>query len=380
MVSATWVGNSYGEKLMGWHHNDLTAAAGAPLPAVNQSMSAYAFEHQGTQHVIYLGQDLHVEELWWDNNGWHHNDLTAAAGAPLPAVDQSMSAYAFEDQRTQHVIYLGQDLHVEELWWDNNGWHHNDLTAAAGAPLPAVNQSMSAYAFEDQGTQHVIYLGQDLHVEELWWDNNGWHHNDLTAAAGAPLPSVDESISAYAFEDQGTQHVIYVGQDSHINELWWDNNGWHHNDLTAATGAPLPGNGQSRSAYAFEDQGTQHVVYVGQDFHINELWWDNNGWHHNDLTAAASAPLPGVNQSMSAYAFEDQGTQHVIYNGQDPDIHELWWDNNGWHHNDLTAAAGAPLSGVNQSMSAYAFEDQGTQHVIYNGQDPDIHELWWAPD
>ena len=106
------------------------------------------------------------------------------------------------------------------------------------------------------------------------------------------------------------------------------------------------------------------------------------GWHHNDLTAAASAPLPGVNQSMSAYAFERQRTQHVIYDGQDPDIHELWWDNNGWHHNDLTAAASAPLPSVDESISAYAFEDQGTQHVIYIGfaQDFHIHELWWAPD
>ena len=66
-------------------------------------------------------------------------------------------------------------------------------------------------------------------------------------------------------------------------------------------------------------------MYVGQDLHIHELWWDNNGWHHNDLTAAAGAPLPAVNQSMSGYAFEAQRTQHVIYVGQDPDIHELWW-------------------------------------------------------
>ena len=101
--------------------------------------------------------------------GWHHNDLTAAAGAPLPAVNQSMSSYAFEAQRTQHVIYDGQDPDIHELWWDNNGWHHNDLTAAAGAPLPAVNQSMSGYAFEAQGTQHVIYVGQNLHIHELWW-------------------------------------------------------------------------------------------------------------------------------------------------------------------------------------------------------------------
>jgi hypothetical protein len=179
------------------------------------------------------------------------------------------------------------------------GWHHNDLTVAAGAPLPSVDEGISAYAFEGQGTQDVIYLGRDVHIRELWWDNNGWHHNDLTVAAGAPLPS--ENISAYAFEDQGTQHVIYFGQDFHIQELWWDNTGWHHNDLTVAAGAPLPGVNQAMSAYAFEDQGTQHVIYVGQDLHINELWWDNTGCHHNDLTVAAAAPLPGVNQGMSAY-------------------------------------------------------------------------------
>ena len=47
------------------------------------------------------------------------------------------------------------------------GWNQDDLTAAASASLPGVNRSMSAYAFEDQGSQHVIYLGQDIHVEEL---------------------------------------------------------------------------------------------------------------------------------------------------------------------------------------------------------------------
>src|SRR5262249_51208927 len=173
--------------------------------------------------------------------------LTAATSAPLPGNGQSRSDYAFEHQGTQHVVYVGQnDFHINELWWDNNGWHHNDLTAATSAPLGA-NQSMSAYSFGHQCSKHVVYVGNDLHINELWWDNNGWHHNDLTAATSAPLPSVDESISAFAFEHQGTQHVIYVGQDSHIRELWWDNNGWHHNDLTAATSAPLPGNGQSRS-------------------------------------------------------------------------------------------------------------------------------------
>ena len=93
---------------MGWHYNDLTANTGAP-PASGPPMG-YIFDAQGTQHVIYQGlivdqgSDGRIHELWWDSNGWHHNDLTAAAGAPLAF--ESSSAYVFESQETQHVVYL----------------------------------------------------------------------------------------------------------------------------------------------------------------------------------------------------------------------------------------------------------------------------------
>ena len=64
----------------------------------------------------------------------------------------------------------------------------------------------------------------------------GWLVSNLTAITGAG--PVDGSVSGYAFEAQGTRHVMYVGTDFHINEMWWNPAGWHHNDLTTATGAP----------------------------------------------------------------------------------------------------------------------------------------------
>ena len=151
-------------------------------------------------------------------------------------------------------------------------WHLNDLTAAAGAP-PGQEGPVAGYVFVAQGTQHVVYLG-DRHAHELWWDPNGWHHNDLTTAAGARAPSGDEP-TGYAFEAEGTQHVVYPGADTHIHELWWDANGWHHNDLTAATGAPQVDGlvGNTLLGYPFENQGTQHIVYMGPDNHVYELWW-----------------------------------------------------------------------------------------------------------
>lgn len=46
----------------------------------------------------------------------------------------------------------------------------------------------------------------------------GWHRHDLTAAAGTR--PAQGPIAAYVFDAQATQHVVYVGLDSHVYELW----------------------------------------------------------------------------------------------------------------------------------------------------------------
>ena len=355
---------------LGWHHNDLTnASPGAPAAVSNPG--AYMFNAQGTQHVVYRSGDNHIRELWWNSDGWHHNDLTVAAANPPAAVGDPIG-YLFDAQGTQHVIYRGADNHIHELWWDNTGWHHNDLTNAGGG-APAAASDPAGYMFDAQGTQHVIYRGTDNHIHELWWDSSGWHHNDLTnASPGAPAAA--SSPGAYMFNAQGTQHVIYRGADNHIHELWWNSDGWHHNDLTVAA-ANAPAAAGDPIGYLFDAQGTQHVIYRGTGNHIHELWWDSSGWHHNDLTNA-SPGAPAAVSNPGAYMFNAQGTQHVIYRGADNHIHELWWDNTGWHHNDLTnAGGGAPAAA--SDPAGYMFDAQGTQHVIYRGTDDHIHELWW---
>jgi hypothetical protein len=243
---------------------------------------AYAFNSQGTQHVIYQDGNFnrsHIHELWSDHTGWHTDDLTAATGAPPPA-GGSLAAYAFEAHGTQHVFY--QDAtHIHELWSDQTGWHTDDLTAATGAPPPN-GGSLAAYVSEAQGTQHVIYTagnGADDHIHELWWDHTGRHTDDLTGATGAPVAT--GPFVAYAFGARGTQHVIYINdRNQHVYDLWRDGNGAHFDDLTAATGAapvvsggtPPPGD-LGPTGYAFEAQGTQHVFYVSYpDNHIHELW------------------------------------------------------------------------------------------------------------
>jgi hypothetical protein len=138
------------------------------------------------------------------------------------------------------VVYRGQNGHVYELWWNfDEGWHYNDLTTAAGAPLAGLDGAGGGdpigYVFDADGTQHVHYVGDDKHIDELWWDGN-WHHNDLTAASGGP--SAYGHLTGYVFAAQSTRHVVYQSTDGPIQELWWDHGGWHHSDISAATSAP----------------------------------------------------------------------------------------------------------------------------------------------
>jgi hypothetical protein len=339
---------------------------------VLSSLAGFVFETQRTQHVIYYSApDNHVRELWWDANGRHSSDLTAVTGAPA-ASGGTLAGFVFNSQSSEHVLSVGVDRHVYEMYWDKT-WHLTDLTAATGAPA-AAGVALAAYVSETQGTEHVLYLGYDRNLYEMWWDDV-WHVTDLTTATGAPPASAD-ALAGYMFEAQGTEHVIYPGPGGHLFEMWWTQQGWHYSDLTAATGSASYGGG-TLVGYVFSSQGTQHVIYKGVAGHIHELWSDGNRWHANDLTAATGAPN-AAGGTIAAYVFESQGTQHVIYAGVDRDLYELWWDQN-WHVGDLTAATRAPAV-AGATLAGYASEADGTQHVVYGSSaDAHIHELWWGP-
>jgi Fungal fucose-specific lectin len=302
---------------------------------------------------------------------WRTADLTAATGATgtPAAVLGGLAAYVFTAEGTQHVVFDDVAGHVQELWSDHRGWHTNDLTATTGAPASS-GGTIAGYALEGRDTQHVIYNAVDGHIHELWCNQSGWHTNDLTATTGAPAASGRTALAAFVFKSENTQHVIYDDGAGHIHELWCDRNGWHTSDLTAAAGAPASA-GDTLAGYAFETQSTQHVVYNGVDRHIYELWYDHKGWHTSDLTAATGAPSAS---GLSAYVFEAQGTEHVIASGVDRHLYQLSWLNS-WHLDDLTAVTGAPPAGADIPVG-YAVEAQGTQHVFYvSAVDAHVQEL-----
>jgi len=324
----------------GWHWVDLSfVAKGAPangVPDAASDLSGYAIDAQGTQHIFYRSGDNRLNELWWNSQeGWHWVDLSyVAQGAPngVPNAAGNPFGYMFNAFGTQHVVYRGTNNRLNELYWDNQGWHWVDLSfVAQGAPngVPDAASDLSGYTIDAQGTQHIFYRSGNNRLNELYWDNQGWHWVDLSyVAQGAPngVPNAAGSPFGYMFNAFGTQHVVYRGTNNRLNELYWDKQGWHWVDLSyVAQGAPngVPDAASDLSGCAIDAQGTQHIFYRSGNNRLNELYWDNQGWHWVDLSFIGGAPDAAGNPF--GYVFNAQGTLHVVYRGTNNRLNELWW-------------------------------------------------------
>jgi argininosuccinate synthase len=236
--------------------------------------------------------------------------------------------------------------------------------------------------------QHInffAWVGQHTHVHELVYDG-AWHHHDLTQISGAPaVVDLVGRPSGYVTSCNNQQHVNFVGDNFHVYELYHAGGGWHHNDLTQLTGAPPAGErvkveaGSWVSALAGYETTTchnqQHVIFVGTDRHVHELVYDG-AWHHNDLTQLSGAPK-AFGDSLVGYETAYDHHQHVIFLGFEGHVHELVYDG-AWHHNDLTNLAGAPpfmSSMTRNSLDGYVTSYNNHKHVNFLGDDHHVHEL-----
>jgi uncharacterized protein with PIN domain len=360
---------------MAWQHNSIGQKAAAPLAASDPA--CFAWGKDRTQHIVYHGTDDQVHELWYRHGtDWKHGGaLSQVTGAP-PIVGKPFG-YAWEGDGTQHVVYRSTDNQIHELWQrQGKQWEYgNAISQMLNAP-PAVGNPVG-YAWEHDGTQHIIYRAADNQIHELWQrQGKKWEHGGaISQFTGATLAAGDPV--GYAWEEDDTQHLVYRGIDNQIHELWQRRGKkWEHGGaLSQITGAP-PAAGDP-TCYAWGKDGTQHIVYRGAEGHIHEIWFrKGTGWKYgNALSQMAGAP-PTAGEP-SGYAWEGDGTQHVVYRGQDNHIHELWFrQGKGWQYGQvLTQMTGAALAAGDPF--GFAWEEDHTQHVVYRAVDNQIHELWF---
>jgi hypothetical protein len=306
----------YGQNLNSgqrWH-TDLTQTAANDGIITAASESALVGYSDTTQHVIFIGSDGDLHEFWSTGNPvtWKDTDLTKTVnGISDPASGCPLVGYIW--QGMQHIIYIGSDNHIDELY--NTGqWTFDDLTGSSN-PSAASGSGLVGYVWQVDNTQHVIYIDSNNHIQELWSTGQPgpWKSTDLIDKTGAPEAGSQRALAGYAVGTQ--EHVIYIDTNTHVHELLYDspNQLWSNNDLTNAANANSPASGSTLVGYS---DTTQHVIFLGSNGHIQELWNPSGStfWQQHDLTTAATDSIVAEPETdLIGYIWLANGTQHVIY-------------------------------------------------------------------
>ena len=353
-------------------------------PAPGSALTGY-WGSDSSQHVNFVGTDGHVRELYiHPGANWVNNDLTAfSGGGVLPKAGTALTGYWGSDN-SQHVNFIGSDGHVRELYiHPGANWVNNDLTLLSGSGvLPAAGSALTAYWGSDS-SQHVLYIGTDGHVHELYiHPGANWVNNDLTAlSGGGTVPARGSALHGYWGSDS-SQHVNFVGTDGHVHELYiHPGANWVNNDLTAlAGGGVLPLEATALTGYWGSDN-SQHVNFVGTDGHVHELYiHPSANWVNNDLTAlSGGGVLPLAGTALTGYWGSDS-SQHVNFVGTDRHVHELYiHPGSSWVNNDLTAFSGNGVAPTGGSVLHAYWGSDSSQHVNFVGTDGHVHELYIHP-
>lgn len=355
--------------------------APAPLAAAGSPLHGY-FGTDTSQHVNYVANDGHVHELYANpGSQWYENDLTADTGGVAPAPGTVLTGYWGLDN-SQHVNFIGNDGHVHELYLATGGpWDDNDLTLNANASLPRGDSPLDGY-WQQDNSQHVNFISADGHVHELYIapGRSAWEDNDITAASGCPVTATSGSALEAFYGTDTSQHIHFIGTDGHVWELYANpGEGWRSNDLTSASGGPLPVSGSPLAGYWQADSG-QHVDFIDANGHVQELYLATGAaWVCNDITAAAGAAVAATPGSALSGYFGLDTSQHLQYIGTDGHVHELYANAGaGWASNDLTAASNGILPVAGSPLDGYWQEDN-SQHVNFIGIDGHVHELYLDP-
>jgi hypothetical protein len=335
--------------------------------------SGIVFPALGVTNIVYRSTNGQLHELRQNGVDFSTRNLTQLANNAIRAIDEPTS-YIDTMGGFEIALYRGEDSHVHSLYWSNGVVRRDALSGTAGAP-PAASTPVGFV--QRDGTNVVIYRSEDGHLRDLWWiGTNTPSTEDLTALSSAPEATATGDPSPYINTNTGENIVAYCGTDGYIHTLYWTTGAVGHDNLSDIAGSPRAAG--DPVAYYTSHNDAHQITYRSHDGRLHELWWNgNNSVNHWVLTTEAIGAPPAASDP-AAYYSAGTNTKHVIYRGEDGHLNEIWWVPGGGipAHVDLTLRAFAPLA--TGKPAAFTVEGANSQHVVYRGTDGHIHEIRWT--
>ncbi len=322
---------------------------------------------------------------------------------------------------TQQIVYCGQDGHLYELWFDIASDNTFSVSPKGRVQLTASGlddytwliypSDVGSIVSDDETPAQAIYTAPDTaggskSVMVAVYDTGQMGIRNTTVTLGAATPPgvwkwrdltqlATEGTQTNTpltvgrpsrFLSQGAAQVVYRGQDGHIYQLSLANGTWTWGDLTAQANSSVLAAGDP-IGYGWDNDpngASQHVVYLGQDGQIHELMFplNNGSWSDTNVTAnLAAAQQPAGQPATTVWNNDPKGpTQHIFFRGKDNHIHEFYsfYGGGPWQTADLTLATGdhaIPAS----DLSAFVWDTdpQNTTalHIGYRDSSNSIHDL-----
>jgi hypothetical protein len=350
-----------------------TLVAQAQLPASGSALTGFGYGVG--EHEFYLGTNGNVYQMYlsYDTNSWVNQNLSALSGFGVAVSGSALTSFVSGSGSSaqEHVVVLNAAQNVYQLVTDSGGsWTFQDLTAAASAHPAASGTALSSFV---DSFQHVLYLGTNQHVYQLYY-NGKWVVQDLTTMSGAPSVASGSALTSFVTGSQ--EHAFYLGTSQHVYQLVTNSSGkWTYQDLTALAGGALAASGSALAS--FSDSVGQHVLYLGTSGAVFELYYSSSDkWIGVDLTAIAGAPGAATNALTSPAFVGSGGEEYAFFVGEYENVFELGSNNPSsmvWFYNDLTT--GAPVAAIGSTLSS--FNDTLGLHVFYLGTNQNLYELYY---
>ena len=341
------------------------------VPAACQKALTSFVLSDNLPHIISVDGHQHVTELFYQNQKWVANDLTVSGHAPAAGPGSALTSFVLAD-KMPHIVFLDGHQHVDQLFYQDHKWVFNDLTASGRAPVAGSGSELNSFVLSD-GMPRIVFSDGHQHVDQLFYQDNKWVFNDLTASAHAPTAESNSALTSFVLSD-GLPHIIAIDNHQHLNELFYQNQKWVANDLTAISRAPLARQGSSLTSFVLADR-MPHIVFLDEHQHVDQLFYQDHKWVLNDLTSSCRAPAAAAKSRLTSFVLPD-GMPRIPFIDGHQHVDQLLYQDHKWVFNDLTAGGHAPMAESESGLTSFVLSD-GLPHIISIDAHQHVIELFY---
>jgi hypothetical protein len=367
----------------GWRDNSQPSACGSEIADLCANDQTTIVTPAGTAVVQKLWSNLAQACVTFDTT---NNNLTSFSRGTTATPGSALDGYWGVSDNSQHVNFIDVDNHVHELYIHNGAsWVDNDLSQIANATAARPDSPLDGYWGLSDNSQHVNFIDENGHINELYIHNGAnWIDNDLSEiASGGFAPRAPQNTAAldgYWGVSDNSQHVNYIDTTGHVRELYIHNGAnWVDNDLTTIARGTVASLDTRLDGYWGTSDNSQHVNFVDGVGHVHELYIHNGAnWVDNDLTKISNGVIARAGSAIHGYWGSDN-SQHVNFFDGIGHVHELYIHNGAnWIDNDLTMLSFAPPAAATSAIDGYWGGDS-SQHVHFVDGSGHVQELYIRP-